>query len=121
MNVSKAKLLKHWFWGVLIIIWLSILLGFLGNHNDILGGTVGFEINTYLQDYIGKIGTSLLLLFGLITYLAIRFKVTFDSIVGVFKSTKKDIKNELSDMKDDFIVPLDNNLSEEAEAIKSAF
>ena len=54
MNLSKAKLFKHWFWGILIIIWLSILLGFLGNHSDILGGTIGFEINTYLQDYIEK-------------------------------------------------------------------
>jgi S-DNA-T family DNA segregation ATPase FtsK/SpoIIIE len=121
MNLSKTKLKKHWFWGILIIIWLSILLGFFGNKNDILGGTVGFEINTYLQDYIGKIGTSLLLLFGLITYLAIRFKVTFESITGVFKSARKDIKNELSDLKKETIVPLDNNLSEEAEAFKSAF
>jgi S-DNA-T family DNA segregation ATPase FtsK/SpoIIIE len=121
MNLSKLKLFKHWFWGILIIIWLSIGLGFLGNQNDILGGTIGFEINTFLQDYIGKIGTSLLLLFGLITYLAIRFKVTFESIQGAFRSTKKDIKSELSDLKEDLIVPLDNNLSEEAEAIKSAF
>jgi S-DNA-T family DNA segregation ATPase FtsK/SpoIIIE len=121
MNLSKTKLKKHWFWGILIIIWLSILLGFFGNKNDILGGTVGFEINSYLQDYIGKIGTSLLLLFGLITYLAIRFKVTFESITGVFKSARKDIKNELSDLKKDTIVPIDNNLSAEAEAFKSAF
>lgn len=121
MNLGKMKLRKHWFWGILIIIWLSILLGFFGNKNDILGGTVGFEINSYLQDYIGKTGTSLLLLFGLITYLAIRFKVTFESITGVFKTAKKDIKNELSDLKKDVIVPLDNNLSEEAEAFKSAF
>ncbi|WP_298535797.1 DNA translocase FtsK [uncultured Algibacter sp.] len=121
MNLSRLKLFKHWFWGILIIIWLSILLGFLGNYNAILGGTIGFEINTYLQDYIGKIGTALLLLFGLITYLAIRFKVTFESIQRVFKSTKKDLKNELSDLKEELIVPLDNNLSEEAEAIKYAY
>jgi S-DNA-T family DNA segregation ATPase FtsK/SpoIIIE len=121
MNLNKTKLKKHWFWGILIIIWLSILLGFFGNKNDILGGTVGFEINNYLQDYIGKTGTSLLLLFGLITYLAIRFKVTFDSITGVFKSARKNIKNELSDLKEETIVPLDNNLTDEAEAFKSAF
>ncbi|MEL0456464.1 DNA translocase FtsK [Flavobacteriaceae bacterium SZ-1-7] len=121
MNISKAKLRKHWFWGVLIIVWLSILLGFFGNKNDVLGGTVGFELNSFLQDYIGKIGTSLLLLFGLITYLAIRFKVTFESFTRVFKTAKKDIKKEFSEFNEDSVFSVDNNLSDEAEAIKSAF
>jgi S-DNA-T family DNA segregation ATPase FtsK/SpoIIIE len=121
MNLNRTKLAKHWFWGVLITIWLSILFGFFGNKNAILGGTIGFEINSYLQDYIGKIGVSLLLLFGFITYLAIRLKVTFESIANQFKSAKRNFKDELSDMKDDIIVPLDNNLSEEAEDIKAAF
>lgn len=121
MNLNKTKLRKHWFWGVLIIIWLSILLGFFGEKNGVLGGTVGFEINTFLQDYIGKIGVILVLLFGLITYLAIRFKVTFDSFTNLFKSAKKNIKDEFSELKENTFVPLDNNLSEEAEAIKSAF
>ncbi|WP_298494003.1 DNA translocase FtsK [uncultured Algibacter sp.] len=120
MNINKTKLRKHWFWGIIIIIWLSILLGFFGNRNDILGGTIGFEINSFLQDYIGKAGTILLLIFGLITYLAIRFKVTFESITKLFKSAKKDIKDEISGMKEDIIVPFDNNLSDEAEAIKTA-
>ncbi|PIA77443.1 cell division protein FtsK [Gaetbulibacter sp. 4G1] len=121
MDLGKAKLRKHWFWGILIIIWLAVLFGFFGNKNDILGGTIGYEINTFLQDYIGKIGTSLLLLFGLITYLAARFKVTFESITKLFKSAKKDIKDEFSQANDEFSIPLDNNLSEEAEAIKTAF
>ncbi len=120
MDITKVKLRKHWFWGILIMVWLSILLGFFSTKNDILGGTVGFEINSYLQDYIGKIGTYLLLLFGLITYLAMRFKVTFQSITNLFKSAKKDIKQEFSEIKED-IVLVDNNLSEEAEAFKSAF
>ncbi len=121
MDLKKNKLRQHWFWGTLIAIWLSILFGFFGDKNDILGGTIGFEINTFLQDYIGKIGTSLLLLFGLITYLAIRFKVTFQSISKIFTSAKKDIKDEFSGLENELSVPLDNNLSEEAEAIKSAF
>ncbi|TGV04627.1 FtsK/SpoIIIE family DNA translocase [Flavivirga rizhaonensis] len=121
MNLNKTKLRKHWFWGILISIWLSVLFGFFKNKTDILGGTIGFEINSFLQDYIGKIGTSLLLLLGLITYLAIRFRVTFESLANIFKSAKKDIKNEISDLKDDLIIPLDNNLSEEAEAFKTAY
>lgn len=121
INLSKVKLRKHWFWGVLIIIWVSILFGFFGEKNDILGGTIGFEVNTFLQDYIGKIGVSLLLLFGLITYLAIRFKVTFENFTNLFKSAKRNIKDEFSELNEEVIVPFDNNLSDEAEAFKSAF
>ncbi|MBC3759696.1 DNA translocase FtsK [Hyunsoonleella sp. SJ7] len=125
MNIRKAKLRQHWFWGTLIVIWCSILFGFFGNENDILGGTIGFEINTFLQDFIGKVGTVLLLVFGLITYLAMRFKVTFESITNLFKSAKKNIKTEFSKPKDDAsedtIIAFDNNLSEEAASIKSAY
>lgn len=121
MNLDKAKLRKHWFWGILIIIWLSILLGFFGEKHDILGGTIGFEINTFLQDYIGKIGIILLLFFGLITYLAIRFKLTFETFTNLFKSAKNNIKDEFSDLNEDVVVPLDNNLSDEAETFKAAF
>ncbi len=121
MNLPKAKLRKHWFWGCLIIIWLAIFFGFFADKNDLLGGAIGFETNTYLQDYIGKIGTSLLLLFGLITYAATRFGLTFESITNLFKSAKKDIKDEFSDLRKDVIVAVDNNLSDEAEAFKSAF
>ena len=122
MDLEKAKLRLHWFWGLIVIVWLSTFFGFFVSLNDNLGGAIGFELNSYLQDYIGVIGTVLLLLFCLITYLAIRFKLTFESFVKLFAFTKKDIKNEFSkDTDDEFSIPFDNNLSVEAEDIKSAF
>jgi len=122
MDIEKSKLRKHWFWGLLIIIWVSTLFGFFVDINDNLGGAIGFELNSFLQDYLGKIGTILLLLFGLITYLAIRFRVTFESFTKLFSFAKKDIKNEfLSDEDDEVSVAFDNNLTIEAEDIKSAF
>ncbi|WP_430468496.1 DNA translocase FtsK 4TM domain-containing protein [Winogradskyella ouciana] len=123
LNLKKAKLRKHWIWGTLIVIWLSIFLGFFTHKYDLLGGTIGFEMNHFFQDYIGKIGTILLLLFGLIAYLAIRFKVTGDTFVGLFNRAKKDLKdNTASGMdQEESSVVVDNSLTEEAEAIKSAF
>ncbi|MBQ0769719.1 MAG: DNA translocase FtsK [Bizionia sp.] len=120
LDLTKAKLIQHWFWGTLIALWISTLFGFAGHKNDVLSGTIGFEVNTYIQDFIGKIGTVLLLLFGLITYLAMRFKVTPERIINAFKRAKKDIKSDFKDVKND-VAPLDNNLSAEAEDIKSAF
>jgi S-DNA-T family DNA segregation ATPase FtsK/SpoIIIE len=122
MDIDKTKLRKNWFWGLLVIIWLSTFFGFFVNINDNLGGTIGFEINSYLQDYIGFIGTTLLLLFCLITYLAIRFRFTFESFTKPFAIARKDIKDEFSNKQDgEFEVTFDNNLTAEAEDIKSAF
>lgn len=123
LNLKKAKLRKHWIWGTLIVIWLSIFFGFFTHKYDILGGTVGFEMNHFFQDYIGKIGTALLLLFGLIAYLALRFKVTGDTFVKLFSSAKKDFQNDMNPTTEDELQTaiVDNSLTEEAEAIKSAF
>ena len=123
LNLKKTKLRKHWIWGTLIIIWLSIFFGFFTHKYDMLGGTIGFEMNHFFQDYIGKIGTALLLLFGLIAYLAIRFKVSGDTFVKLFSSAKKDLKDDFSNTPEDEqpSVAVDNSLTEEAEAIKSAF
>ena len=127
LNIKKERLGRNWFWGTLIVIWLSILLGFVSVKNPILGGTIGFEMNLFLQAYIGKIGVGLLLILGLISYLAIRFKVTPQHFANLFNKARKEIKDELENdvtetSEDKTITPIiDNNLSEEAEAIKSAF
>lgn len=125
LNIKKAKLARHWFWGTIIVIWISVFFGFFSESNPLLGGRIGYEMNDFFQDYMGKIGTALLLLLCLITYLAIRFKLTPDHIIGFFKRAKTEIKVEFasnSEIDDNSsYVPLDNNLSEEAEAIKSAF
>ncbi len=122
MDITKAKLRQHWFWGILIMLWIAIFFGFFTAKSAILAGVVGFEINSFLQDYIGKTGTVFLLLFGIITYLAIRFRFTFSRIQSMFKTAKKDLKDEFSTAKDTTNTPIvDNNLSDEAEAFKSAF
>ncbi|GAA4281982.1 FtsK/SpoIIIE family DNA translocase [Gaetbulibacter aestuarii] len=118
MSLSKKKLSKHWFWGSYIVIWLSVFFGFFKEQYAFLGGTIGFELNSFLGDYLGRLGVGLLLLFGFIVYLAMRFRVTFESIANLFKSTKKDLQEELSDLD---MVAVDNSLSEEAENIKTAF
>lgn len=122
LNLKLSKLRKHWIWGILIVIWLSVFLGFFTHKYDILGGVIGYEMNHFFQDYIGKIGTALLLAFGLIVYLAIRFKMTGDTFVNLFNSAKKDIKTDFNtEESTKHTVTIDNNLSDEAEAIKSAF
>nr|WP_321234082.1 DNA translocase FtsK [uncultured Psychroserpens sp.] len=121
LDINKARLRRHWIWGTLIVVWLSVFFGFFSHKVDTLGGTIGFEMNSFFQDYIGKIGTVLLLLFVLITYLAIRFGINGDSFVKLFKRAKSDLKSELNTSEEDTTFVVDNDLTAEAEAIKSAF
>ena len=121
LDINKTRLRRHWIWGTLMVIWLSVFFGFFAHKFDMLGGTIGFEMNSLLQDYIGKIGTALLLVFVFITYLAIRFKVTGESFVRLFNRAKQDFKKEIKPEETEPNVAIDNNLTAEAEEIKSAF
>jgi S-DNA-T family DNA segregation ATPase FtsK/SpoIIIE len=122
LNLKKNRLLKHWIWGSLIVVWLSVLFGFFTHKYDFLGGVVGYEVNHFLQDYIGTIGTVLVLLFGLISYLAIRFGLTGQQIIGWFKRAKEDLELSDNDQKNEQSpVVIDNSLTEEAEQFKSGF
>ncbi len=120
-NSSKKRLWRNWFWGTLVIIWGSMVFGFVFHTAPKLGGTIGFELNILLQDYVGKIGTALLLVFCFIVYVAIRFKVGPQHIARLFIRTKNELKSELSEDHIQSPVAVDNSLSDEAEAVKSSF
>lgn len=121
LGINKTKLRSHWIWGILIMVWLATFFGFFSHKLDALGGVIGFEINQLLQDYTGKIGTAFILLFGLIVFAAIKFKITAQGILNFFKRTKNAISEDFNDEKDGTMVSFDNNLTEEAANFKSAF
>ena len=95
-DFKKFKIAKYWFWGSLMMIWLSVFFGFFSTINPLFSGVIGFEINDVLQDYLGLIGTVLLLTFLLITYLVIRLKLTPEHLLHLLKTTKKDIKSDFN-------------------------
>ena len=95
LDMALSKLKKSWFWDVFAVIVLSITFGFFSVTLPELGGIVGFEMNAYFQDYIGKVGTLLVLLFGLIIYLIFKLKVSPDKIKDAYEKTKSEIKEDL--------------------------
>lgn len=99
-NLNKQALKNFWFWGVLVMIWLSVFFGFFAPSNSLLGGTVGYEMNDYLQDYLGFTGTVLLLTFLLVVYMVARLKLTPEKILIYFRNTKKDIKEDFKNYSD---------------------
>ena len=84
-----AKIIISWNWSLLATLWLSILLGFLHKKYALLSGVIGFEINDYLQDFIGKTGLAIALIFLLLVYLVTRYKVTFDKYLDNLKSKRE--------------------------------
>ncbi|MGI9545767.1 MAG: DNA translocase FtsK 4TM domain-containing protein [Flavobacteriaceae bacterium] len=94
LSIDKKGLISKWIWGLVFLIWVSIALGFFAYEQPLLGGMIGFEMNDFLQDYTGKIGVLLLLLFGLTIILVRLFKFTPDSIVDFFKKNTKSIIKE---------------------------
>ena len=96
LELSTGKLKNIWFWDLFAIIIVSVLFGFFATSAPELGGTIGYELNLFSQDYIGKTGTLLVLLFGLIVYLIFKIKLSPEKIQSYFDSTKNEIKSELS-------------------------
>jgi S-DNA-T family DNA segregation ATPase FtsK/SpoIIIE len=95
LGISSNKLKVIWFWDLFAIIILSVLFGFFATSLPELGGTIGYELNLFLQDYIGKTGTLLLLIFGLIIYVIFKLKLSPERIQSFFENTKKEIKSDL--------------------------
>jgi S-DNA-T family DNA segregation ATPase FtsK/SpoIIIE len=96
LEISLKKLKKIWFWDLFVIIILSVLFGFFATSLPELGGIIGYELNIFLQDYLGKTGTLLVLFFGFIIYLIFKINVSPEKIKSIFESTKKEIKGDLN-------------------------
>lgn len=95
-DYAKKALKRFWFWGVLVMIWVSIFLGFFTSKSSLLSGVIGFEINDLLQDYLGLIGAVLVMAFLLIVYLVVRLKITPEAVTSSLKRTKKEIVSDFS-------------------------
>ncbi|MBW3518642.1 DNA translocase FtsK [Flavobacterium sp. NKUCC04_CG] len=75
-GIAASRFKKILFWDLFSIIIASVILGFFWSSNPLLGGVIGFEINMFLQDYLGKTGTILLLIFSFVVFIIFRLKVS---------------------------------------------
>ena len=87
MGLPLKKLKSTWFWNLYAIIIISIILGFFFTSLPELGGVIGFEMNLFFQDFIGKTGTLLLLSFGVIIYLFYKIKISPELIKDFFENS----------------------------------
>ncbi|WP_121966724.1 DNA translocase FtsK [Myroides sp. N17-2] len=96
-TIPARRIKKVIFWDLFSMLLLSVFLGFFWSNYPLLGGTVGYDLNLYLVDYLGTAGTVLLLFFVTIVFALFRFKLSpaaikagLENIPTYFKKIKKD-------------------------------
>ena len=75
-NLPSKPLGKAWFQGLLAMMWASLAFAFFMPAQSLFSGVIGYEVNDYLKDFIGKTGVFLILLFTLLAYIITKFKLT---------------------------------------------
>ena len=86
VDLPLKKLRKSTFWDLYLIVIISLLFGLLWDFIPHLSGIIGFEINDLIQDYSGKIGSILLLVFAIIVFLIFKIKVSPDKVKDFLES-----------------------------------
>jgi S-DNA-T family DNA segregation ATPase FtsK/SpoIIIE len=112
LDLPIKKLKNTWFWDLFAIVILSITFGFFSTTIPELGGTVGYEMNQFIQDYIGKTGTLLVIVFAVVIYLIFKIKISPDAIKTFFEKKHKDMKDDLSGLTSSSESATDYNLEE---------
>ena len=100
LGIDRKGLWNKWIWGLVFLIWTSIALGFFAYSQPLLGGLVGYEMNDFLQDYTGKIGVLLLLIFGLMVILVRLFKFSPEAIGEYIKTKSSALKTDFKTKKE---------------------
>ncbi|MCL7754230.1 DNA translocase FtsK [Polaribacter sp. Z022] len=100
-----SSIIISWNWGLIAMLLVSISFGFINKKYALLSGIVGSELNEYLQAFIGKTGLVILLGFFFITYIVVRYKVTFDKYIENYKRNREKRKaQELEELENSTIV-----------------
>ena len=103
-RTKLSKLIVAINWGLLSMLWISISFGFLFKSNTLLAGVIGYELNQYIQLFIGKTGLGISLMFLLLTFIIIKFKITPEVLIKKFRKTKE-FDNDIHSANDQEIVP----------------
>ena len=80
---ARIQMWSVWKYTLLSLVWLPLFFGFLAMSVPqcaIFGGAVGLRINALLYNYIGWIGTLLIIIFLFLVFAICQFNITFNHI-----------------------------------------
>lgn len=100
LKFRTTKLRQMIFWDVFALLVISIALGHFGFAKPHLGGVVGFEINEFLKDYLGQIGTLLIVVFFILVYLIFRIKMSPTFFTNIIFNTHSKLKENIGNVEE---------------------
>ena len=112
LELSLKKLKSTWFWDLFALINISLLFGFFADSIPELGGVIGYEMNLYFQDFMGNIGTLLILVFSCMIYLILKININPDKIKRLFQFKMPEVF--ATKASDEPSVAVEENISEVA-------
>jgi S-DNA-T family DNA segregation ATPase FtsK/SpoIIIE len=90
LDLPLKKLKKILFWDLFLTIIVSVAFGFFNAYLPELGGIIGYEMNLFMQDYLGKTGTGLILVFALFIFLIFKVKISPDALKNFFERKQEE-------------------------------
>lgn len=90
---NKKTLFRKWFWTLYVIVLASLIFGFFSSiFSGLLSGSVGYQFNALLSQYVGKIGTLIISIFFLSIFLVNQFKITTQSTSNFWTNWKTKVQ-----------------------------
>ena len=105
-NSGLDKILSRSIFLLLSMVWISLFSSYILS-NNIYGGVFGYEIKSIIIEFMGDLGFISILVFGFISFLIIKFKITPVFLLSLVKSS---INNYYDSRKSEEI---NENLDEE--------
>ena len=80
---AKIRMWRVWKYALMTLVWLPLLFAFIATSAPqcaIFGGAVGLWLHTLLNNYVGKAGVIIVLVFIFLVYAVFQFNLTFNHI-----------------------------------------
>ena len=111
-NSGLDKILNRSIFLLLCMVWISLFSSYIFS-NKIYGGIFGYEIKSIIIEFMGDLGFISILVFGFISFLIIKFKITPVFLLSLIKSSIKNYNN--SRISDEIKENLDEEINQNAD------
>ena len=91
-NSGLDKILNRSIFLLLCMVWISLFSSYIFS-NKIYGGIFGYEIKSIIIEFMGDLGFISIIVFGFISFLIIKFKITPVFLLSLIKSSIKNYNN----------------------------
>ena len=111
-NSGLDKIINRTIFLLLSMVWISLFSSYIFS-NNIYGGIFGYEIKSIIIEFMGDLGLISILVFGFISFLIIKFKITPVFLLTLIKSSIKNYNN--SRKSDEIKENLDEEINQNAD------